>query len=56
MKSKILSFSILKESMKKQVWVPALITLGFFLSLPVMGLVYLEILQTGGRTQMRIPG
>ncbi|MCI9196624.1 MAG: hypothetical protein HFH55_01750 [Lachnospiraceae bacterium] len=54
MKSKILSFSILKESMKKQVWVPALITLGFFLSLPVMGMVYLEILQTGGRTQMEI--
>lgn len=54
MKSKILSFNILKESMKKQVWVPALITLGFFLSLPVMGMVYLEILQTGDRTQMQI--
>lgn len=46
MKSKILSFSILKETLKKQVWVPALIALGFFLTFPVEGMVYLELLQS----------
>lgn len=54
MKSKILSFNILKETMKKQIWVPALIMLGFFLSLPVMGMVYLELLQSGHRTEAEI--
>lgn len=54
MKSKILSFSILKETTKKQVWVPALIMLGFFLSFPVMGMVYLELLQSGHRTEAEI--
>lgn len=54
MKSKILSFNILKETMKKQVWVPALIFLGFFLSLPVMGMLYMEMLQSGDRTQAEI--
>ncbi len=51
MKSKILSFNILKETMKKQVWIPALIFLGFFLSLPVMGMLYLEIIQSRDLTQ-----
>lgn len=54
MKSKILSFNILKETTKKQVWVPALIFLGFFLSLPVMGMLYMEILQSGNGTQAEI--
>ncbi len=48
MKSKIFSFNILKETMKKQIWVPALFILGFFLTLPLMGMVYIEILQDRG--------
>lgn len=46
MKSKILSFSVLKENFKKQVWAPALLALGFFLVLPVAGMVYLEFLRS----------
>ena len=48
MKSRILSFSIMKENFKKQLWAPALLTLGFFLILPVAGMVCLEILQSRG--------
>lgn len=54
MKSRILSFSILKENMKKQIWIPALIALGFFLSMPVAGMVYLEWLQSAGTGQAGI--
>ena len=54
MKSRILSFNILMETMKKQIWVPVLIFLGFFLSMPIAGMVYLEIIQTNGRAEADI--
>ncbi len=54
MKSRILSFSIMKENFKKQLWAPALLTLGFFLILPVAGMVCLEILQSRGVEQAEI--
>ncbi len=49
MKSRILSFSVLLETMKKQIWVPALIILGFFLCLPVAGIMSMGWLQADGR-------
>lgn len=49
MKSRILSFSVLLETMKKQIWVPALITLGFFLCLPVTDMIWLGQIQAGQR-------
>lgn len=54
MKSRILSFNILMETMKKQIWVPVLILLGFFLSMPIAGMVYLEVIQTDGRAEAEI--
>ena len=49
MKSRILSFSVLIETMRKQIWVPALIILGFFLCLPVAGMISMGWLQADGR-------
>lgn len=49
MKSRILSFNIMLETMKKQIWVPALIILGFFLCLPVAGMISMGWLQADGR-------
>ena len=54
MKSRILSFNILMETMKKQIWVPILIFVGFFLSMPIVGMIYLEIMKSGGREEAKI--
>lgn len=54
MKSRILSFNILMETMKKQIWVPVLIFLGFFLSMPIAGMVCLEVIQIDGRAEADI--
>lgn len=56
MKSRTLSFNILLETVKKQIWIPALITLGFFLCLPVAGIISMGWDQSAGTPQAEMVG
>ncbi len=51
MKSRTLSFNVLRETMKRQIWIPALITLGFFLCLPVAGTIAMGWQHSRGAAQ-----
>lgn len=56
MKSRILSFNVLIETVKRQIWIPALLTLGFFLCIPVAGIIMLGWDQANGTPQAEMIG